>query len=270
MKKLFSLVSVILIFVIGLAGCSSKNASLELVNKYYDNIKNNNFDESYAYLSNASTNIWTKEDYEEWESMQSESFTLKDVKIEKTNEYINKDLDDIKYLDVVEYNITESYYDNFREKDANSTFAIYAVNENNQWKIYMGKEDSKEQISKSKCTLASMYFTGRGENKDIDKAQEILNQSIEENPDYRDSYYVLGCMYIYLGKYDESISIGEQNIDKTKTKEEKSDLYYMMGWAYEGKKDGIKAKNYYTQSLEANPNNENAKTSLTKLNSESE
>lgn len=269
MKKLFILILFVLISIIGLAGCSLKTGSLELVNKYYDNIKNKNFDKNYEYLSSASKNIWTKENYIEWENIQIEAFPYKEVKIEKTNEYKDKDLDGVKYQDVVEYNITEFYYDNNHEKDANSTFIIYAVNENNQWKIYRGKEEAKERIAQAKCNLASMYFTGRGENKDVNKAQDILNESIEENPEYYHSYYVLGVMYNLLQKYDEAIDIMQQNIDKAKSNEDKSDQYYTLGLSYEGKKDYIKAKEYYEQSIEANPNNEVAKNHLTKLNSES-
>ena len=269
MKKLFFLISFVLIFIIGLTGCSSKIESSELVNKYYDNIKSNNIDENYDYLSSASKSIWTKENYKEWESISLEVSIYKDVKIEKTNEYKDKDLDGIQYKNIVEYNITEICHDNYHDKDANSNFVIYAVNENNQWKIYRGKEDPKEKISQAKCNLASMYFTGKGENKDINKSQDILNESIEENPDYCNSYYLLGIMYGYLQRYDEAIDIIQQNIDKAKSNEDKSNQYYTLGLSYEGKKDYIKAKEYYTQSIEANPDNKDAKNNLAKLNSES-
>jgi len=269
MKKLSFLISFVLIFIIGLTGCSSKIESLELVNKYFYNIKSSNFDENYDYLSSASKSIWTKENYKEWESISLEVSIYKDVKIEKTNEYKDKDLDGIQYKNIVEYNITEICHDNYHDKDANSNFVIYAVNENNQWKIYRGQEDPKEKIAKVKDNLAAMYFTGKGENKDINKAQDILNESIEENPDYSNSYYLLGVMYTNLQRYDVAIDTVQQNIDKAKSNEEKSNQYYILGFAYEGKKDYIKAKEYYTQSIEANTNNEVAKTALTKLNSES-
>lgn len=268
MKKLIFLISFVLIFTIGLTGCSQKKGPLELVNKYYDNIKDHNSDENYGYLSSASKNIWTKENFKEWQSMQQEVFPSKDVKIEKTNEYKDKELDGIKYKNVVEYNITEFYHDNYHDQDANSNRVIYAVNENNQWEIYRGKEDSKEKISKEKCNLALMYFTGKGKNQDINKAQDILNKSIQENPDYFNSYYVLTSTYNYLKRYDEAIDMAQQNIDKAKSNDEKSNQYYILGFAYGGKKDYKKAKEYYTQSIEANPNNEDAKTALTKLNSE--
>jgi len=65
-------------------------------------------------------------------------------KIEKINEYKNKDLDHISYQDVVEYNVAESYHNNFSGKDENSNHVIYAVNENNQWKIYRGKNSTSK------------------------------------------------------------------------------------------------------------------------------
>ena len=269
MKKLFFLILFVLISIIGLIGCSSKIEPLELVNKYFNNIKSNSFDENYDYLSSASKNIWTKENFKEWQCINKEVFPSKDVKIEKTNEYKNKELDGIKYQNVVEYNVTDFYHDNYHDKDENLNLVIYAVNENNQWKIYRGKEDPKEKISQAKCNLASMYFTGKGENKDINKSQDILNESIEENPDYCNSYYLLGIMYGYLQRYDEAIDIIQQNIDKAKSNEDKSNQYYTLGLSYEGKKDYIKAKEYYTQSIEANPDNKDAKNNLAKLNSES-
>ena len=198
MKKLFFLTSFILILIIGLTGCFLKTEPLELVNKYFENIKSNNFDENYNYLSSASKNIWTKENYEEWGSIQQKVYPYKDVKIEKSNEYKDKELDGIKYKDVIEYNITDFCHDNYHDKDANSNFVIYAVNENNQWKIYRENEKPKDKIAQVKYDLAGMYFTGKGENKDTNKAQDILNKSIQENPDYSNSYYFLGYMYTNL------------------------------------------------------------------------
>jgi len=198
MEKLFFLLSFVLIFIIGLTGCYHNEEPLELVNKYFNNIKSNNFDENYEYLSSESKNTWTKENYKEWESIEEKVFTYKEVKIEKANEYKGKELDFIKYKDVIEYNITDFCHDNYHDKDANSNFVIYAVNENNQWKIYRGKEEPKDMIAQVKCDLAAMYFTGKGENRDTDKAQDILNKSIQENPDYSNSYYFLGYMYTNL------------------------------------------------------------------------
>ena len=267
MKKLFLLLSFVLIFIIGLTGCYHKEDSLELMNKYYDNIKSNNFDENYNYLSSASKNIWTKENYKEWENIEQEVFPYKDVQIEKINEYKDKELDGTKYQNVVEYNITDFYHDNYHDKDGNSNFVIYAVIENNQWKIYRENEKPKDKIAQVKYDLAGMYFTGKGENKDTNKAQDILNKSIEENPDYSNSYYLLGFFYTYLQRNDEAITIIEQNMDKAKSNEEKSNLYDVLGLAYEGKQDYNNAKAYYTKSIEADSNNEPAKTNLAKLNS---
>jgi len=270
MKKSFFLISFALIFIIGLIGCSSKIESPELVNKYFDNIKSSNFDENYDNLSSASKNIWTKENFKELEDINEEVFTFKDVKIEKTNEYKDKELDGIQYKNIVEYNITEFDHDNYNDKDVNSNYVMHAVNENNQWKIYRGEEDPKEKIAKAKCNLASMYFAGKGKSKDSNKTQNILNESIEENPNYGRSYYLLGFMYIDLKRYDEAIDIVQQYIDKAKNNEEKSDGYDVLGVAYAGKEDYVKAKVYYTQSIKANPNNEIAKDRLTELNSKTE
>lgn len=257
-----------LILVIGLAECSSKKESLAVVNKYFDNIKSDNFSENYDYLSNESKKDWTKENYDEFERMKLEAYPVTEVKVEKNNEYKDKEIDGIKYQEVVEYNVTEFYHDKYNDNDANSNYVMDVVNENSEWKIYLGEKNVEEKISQAKYNVAIMYFTGKGENEDADKAQDIVNESIKENPEYSNSYYLLGCMYNYLGRYDEVISIGEQNIDKAKTDEEKSNQYYMIGKAYEGKKDYTKAKDCYTQSLEANANNKYAKSNLSKLNTE--
>lgn len=266
MKKLFFPILFALVFIVGLTGCSSKIGYSELVSKYCDNIKSNNSGANYDLLSSASKNIWLNEKFKEWESIQEEVFPANDVKVEKTNEYEDKELEGITYPEVVEYNITKSYYDKYNDKDANSTFIIYAVKENNQWKIYRGEEEPNEKISQAKCNLASMYFTGKGKNKDVDKAQDIMKESIKENPDYSNSYYLLAYMYTYLQKYDDAITMIQENIDKAKSNDEKSNQYDVLGLAYEGKQDYIKAKDYYTQSINANPNNEAAKSNLEKLN----
>lgn len=270
MKREFVFVFFVLVLAVGLIGCSSKEEPLEVLNKYYDNIKSNNLDENYDYLSSASQNIWTKEKYKNWESICKETCTIKDVKIEKANEYKDKELDGIKYQNVIEYNITEFDHDNYNDKDINSNHVVNVVNENGQWKIYRGEEEPEKEISGAKFILASMYFYGKGKNKDLDKTKNILNESIQENPKYSESHFLLGYMYIELQKYDEAIEILQQYIDIGKSNEEKSEGYVILGLAYIKKNNFCKAKECYTQAIEVNPSNEIAKDTLAKINLESE
>src|SRR4051812_21866199 len=104
LKKFFLTLFFIVIFIMGVTVFSSKTESFQLVDKYYDNIKNNNLDGNYECLSSSMKNIWTKESYKEWQSINEEIFTLKDVKIEKRNKYMDRELEGVKYKNITEYN----------------------------------------------------------------------------------------------------------------------------------------------------------------------
>lgn len=254
MKKLLCGISFVLIIVLGSMGCSSKTESVEVLNKYFDNLKNNKLEQNYDYLSSGSQNIWSKEKYNKWESMHLEAFTLKDVRIEKSNEYSDKDLDGETYKNIVEYNITEIEHDNFNNKDVNSNYVLYAVNENQKWKIYRGKEEPDEKISEVSFVLASMYFRGRGgKNIDLEKSKNILNEAIKADSGYTANYNLLSYVYIGLKKYDDAIDIEQQYLSKVKNETEKADGYNALGQAYKGKKDYIKAKESYIEAIKANP-----------------
>ena len=269
-KFILLLLIVVVSFAVNFMGCSKNDESLKVLNEYYNNIKSNNFDSSYEYLSSASKNIWTKEKYKEWESISMEVLQFKEVKIKKSNESKDKELDGIKYEDVVEYSTTETHHDNYNNKDINSDYTIYIVKENGEWKICRKKEDPKENIAVVKAELAVMYVNGKGKNKDLGQAEDILEKSIEENPDYSSSYYLLGLIYDEVQRYDDAINCEQQCVDKSKNEKDKSNGYCVLGETYENKKGSSSAKEYYEKALEANPDNQDAKEKLAKLNLKSQ
>jgi tetratricopeptide (TPR) repeat protein len=75
----------------------------------------------------------------------------------------------------------------------------------------------------------------------------------------------LASAYIDLDRYDDSIEKGRMCIEKSKSNEQKSDAYNVIGLAYANKNQINDAREAFTKALELNPNNEYAKTNLARV-----
>ncbi|MCH4199281.1 MAG: tetratricopeptide repeat protein [Clostridium tyrobutyricum] len=267
LKKITAIVSILLISI-AFVGCAPKGDPSQVLNNYYDSIKNGDAEGAYNTLASTSQKNFKKDDFTNWINTQNEYSTLKSVKVTKNKDYKSKELDGIVYKNAAEFNVTENTHDNYENKDTPINYKRYVVNDNGQWKVYREKENGKDVLSESIIDLASMYSDGKGKEKDPNKAASILNESVKTNPNYNGTYYALASVYCNLQRYDESINAANKYLNKDKSNEDKSDTYNILGIDYKGKEDYENAKKYFNQSIQLNPNNQYAKTNLQQLTQE--
>lgn len=265
MKKRLNKILLLLLFtlILSLIGCAPKGEPKEVLNKYYENIKEGNVQEAYDLLSEESKKNFKKEDFIKWEGIQQKTFIFKEVKIEKKNEYKDKELDGIKFKNVVEFKISEKVHDVKENKEDTLNYRRHVVNDNGKWKIYRGKEDGKEKIANALNGLAWVYIEDK--NPDLNKAAALLNDALKEKKDYINTYYSLANTYVRLERYDEAINNINVYLSKEKDSSNKSDGYNILGIAYEGKDKYDKAKENYLKAIELNSNNQYAKTNLERV-----
>ncbi|MGE5626672.1 MAG: tetratricopeptide repeat protein [Solirubrobacterales bacterium] len=266
-KKLSALLAIIMLVM--LAGCSSapKGDPSQVISSYYEKVKNGDAEGAYDLLAEASKKSFTKDEFKIWQSLQTEVNPLKSYKVEKISEKKDAELEGVKYKNVVEFNITETDFSAYDNKEVNLNYKRNVVNDNGVWKVYREKEDGKKAIADDYNSLAYLYIEGKGgKTKDLNKAATILNDGIKISQDYAQIYYTLASVYDDLGRYDEALNSINTYISKETDNKGKSDGYNVLGSIYIGKHDLNDAKAAYSKALELNPDNQYAKTNLSKLN----
>ena len=264
MKKILASI-LICILTFALVGCAPKGDSSQVVKDYYQNIKDGNAEGAYDKLAEASKKNFAKEDFIKWQSIGKETSTLKDFKVEKANEYKDKELDGIKFKNVVEFNITEKYQDLYKNKENTINYKRNVVNDNGTWKVYREKENGKDLVAERMIILAWMYIEGKGKTQDLNQAAIILNDSLKYSEKYADTYYALANVYVDLKRYNEAIEAINKCIPKTDKNEFKSNAYNLLGVIYQEQNQIDKAKESFNKALELNSNNQYAKTNLQNL-----
>lgn len=256
----------VFIFIFLLAGCGIKGDPQEVLNQYYQGIKDSNIENTYSTLCKESSNNFSKEDFIKWQDTNKEITSLKEVKLDKINEYKDKEIDGIKFKNVTEFSVTEIIEDFYNDKQDRRNYTRYVVNDDGEWKVYRGKENGKELVSDSLSSLAWMYIEGKGnKEKDLNKAAMILNESLKYNKDSIIAKYALASTYVKLERYDEAIKSANEYIQKSKENIEKSDGYNVLGIAYEGENQIDKAKECFNKAIKLDANNQYAKTNLERV-----
>lgn len=265
-KVLMSFLSfIILSSTILFVGCAPKGDPSQILNDYYQNIKDNNIEGAYNKLSEATKKSFSKEDFIYWQKLNSEISTYKSVKVEKSNEYKSKYLDGINFKNLIEFNVVENSQDLYQNKEVTFNYKRYVINDNGVWKIYRGRENSKEIIAETATKLAWMYIEGKGVTKNLNQAATTLNDALKYSNDNADVYYALGRTYTELNRYDEAVDATNKYLSKAKDNESKSNGYNLLGVISMNRNQMDNAKISFNKALELNPNNQYAKTNLQQI-----
>lgn len=267
MKSNFTkLLFLIFIVVITMIGCAPKGNPNEALNEYYKNIKDSNAEGAYATLSEESKKNFSKEDFVKWLNVKKNLSTLKETKIEKANEYKDKELDGVKFKNVVEFNVTEKIQSFSEDKEVTVNSKKHIVNDNGKWKVYRGKEDGKNLVVGALNDLAWMYIDGKGKTKNLNEAATILNDTVKCYPNYNETYYSLAVAYVKLNRYDDTISCVNSYLTKENEDRKKSNAYNVLGLANQGKNQYDKAREYFNEAIKLDSNNQYARTNLENIN----
>ena len=262
----FLLLSLIFLSFILLTACGVPSGDpKEVLNKYYENVKNGNFESAYEVLAEQNKKNISKEDFILYEQLNNEIMRLKNFKIEKVRDLKEIKLGGTPYKYATEFNVTEiieDYYDDKKEKSNN--FTVFVVDDNGTWKVFKDL-DIKKAISSNLVQLGWMYTEGKGKDKNFNEAAINFKRALDYDKENADAYYGLGVVYHYSERYDESIAQLNLALAKSDDKAFKSDVYNVLGLSYIGKENYKKAKEAYNKALELNPNNEYAKNNLVQL-----
>lgn len=117
----------------------------------------------------------------------------------------------------------------------------------------MANNNKKSDKSVSKHELAVAYFDKAliFDNKgELEKARELYELSVNEDPEFAFAWDNLGLVYRKLGNYDKAIECYKQSLKVDPTGETPAQN---LAIAYEFKKEYDKAIEYYTKLDENNP-----------------
>ncbi|TEB10599.1 lipoprotein NlpI [Pelotomaculum sp. FP] len=244
-----------------LVSCSSgspKGDSKKAMEAYYQYIVDGNFESAYEKLAEEVKNNVSKEDFILLNSLRRECYPLKGFKVEKID-----NTSTVK--DSVEFNVVQTINNARENKETNETYKRKVVASNNEWKVYQ-EIDLKQEIPDLYNYIGWMYLEGKGKDKNLNEAASTFNQAIKYNPDYARPYYGLAVVYQQQGRYDESINNANNFMDKTKSDQEKSAAYNVLGLGYWEKGQLKDAKDSFLRALEFDNSNEYAKNNLANLN----
>lgn len=258
--------SSVFLLLILLTGCGAPSGNPEeVINKYYQNVKDGNFETAYDIMTEQNKKNISKEDFNLFQQLNNEIQRFKDFKIEKVNDLKDKELDGTIYVYAVEFNVTEiveDYYDDKKEKS--NSYKAFVVGDNGVWRIYKDL-DIKKEISANYVDIGWMYLEGKG--KDLNRNEAVINfkLALEFDRENADAYYGIGAAYEELGRYDESIEQLNLALAKNNDNKFQSNIYNILGLNYAGKEDYQKAEESYNKAIELNPDNEYARNNLSIL-----
>lgn len=119
------------------------------------------------------------------------------------------------------------------------------------------EEHLEKAVKENDRLFKAHYFLGKvyeakGEPK---KAAEAWTKSAEANPTFGKPFNALGILYITWDKLPAAVQVLENGVMNVIDPEEKSDVYYHLGLAYEKQNKLDKAIEAYTNALELRSGN---------------
>lgn len=256
----------VLLFVMLFVGCGKPSGDpQDILNKYYESVKNSNFDAAYDLVTEQDKKSMSKEDFILYQRLNNEIMGFKSFKIEKEQNVKNKELNGTLYDYATEFNvveITEYYYDD--NKEISETFKEVVVNEDNSWKVCKNW-NVKTGIANNYTIIGWMYAEGKGKKWNLNEAAINFKNALKYDKEDWEAYYGLAYTYFGLGRYDESIEQVSRALNGAKDKEFQSKSYNILGLNYASKGDYTKAKETYNKALELDSNNEYARNNLLSL-----
>lgn len=250
-----------------LPGCAPKGDPKQAVDSYFQYIVDGNYDMAYEQLSENNKKAYGKDNFVLYQRLLNEVRSLKGFSTAKLGEKRKENINGVDYRNVVEFTVSAKLFDHYNDREATDSYSIKVVNDKQKWKVLRDPGDNiNEGISSIYSDIGFMYLTGKGKKGvNYNEAANNFNRALERHPDNARAYYGLASAYLDLGRYGDSIEKGRICIEKSKSNEQKSDAYNVVGLAYASKNQINEAKEAFTKALELNPNNEYAKTNLARV-----
>lgn len=127
-------------------------------------------------------------------------------------------------------------------------------------KLFEKVIDIRKEYVDAYKNLGIVYFS----NKNIEKAVEVFEQGLQYVAEDAEYYRLLASAYIVSQQNQKTVDLLENFLEKTKI--ETFEIYNLLGSAYLGLQNPVKAREAYLKSVVLNENNEVAQKALNFLN----
>ncbi len=256
--KRFVILITLFIVVLGTQGCAPKGNPEEVINKYFQSVKDSKYTDAYDLLTDKTKESLSLKDFKLWQEQTKEIVEFLDFKSKKVESGKDIALNGITYPHYVMFDVEEINKEYYLGQEQTDVARHYVVADNGNWRLFRNP-DIKQALANNYMSLGAMYIDGRGKEQDVKKAAENFGKALETDPELIDAHYSLGVTYMIMGKYDDSIREVTMYLEKSKDNEGKSEALNVIGLAYKSKGEFIKAKEAFEQSIAFNPENEFAK-----------
>ncbi len=119
-----------------------------ILDNYFNSIKERNFDTSYGLLSKKDRGNISKDDYIYWQNSVSKIFKLKDHNLRLSSSYKYLKLKDQVYEKAFEFSIDLKEYNLVMEIEENSSLSRYVIFEKGKWSLFLGYDTIQPFIDK--------------------------------------------------------------------------------------------------------------------------
>ncbi|MGF9904897.1 tetratricopeptide repeat protein [Brevibacillus porteri] len=252
--KRFTLSLFVIFLISTLYGCGPKGNPKETLESYYTNVINANYDAAYALLSETDRKATSKEDFALFMQLNAELYKLNGVEVNQAE----------KNRETIVFDVTEKQHSYMEEKDKSHTYKRLVVVENGEWRVFADKTYG-DSIAGQMVRIGQLHLNGIGEKKESPNEAAIwFNKALKRDSAHNDANFGLALSYMKLGRFEESIDAAKKFVDSETDSIKKSDGLNVLGVSYEAMRYVAKAKEALQKAVELNPDNEYAKTNLSR------
>ena len=138
-----------------------------VLDEYFRNIMNSNFDSCYEMISSIDKNNITKDDFKNWQNAVSKVYNLTDFSCRVYGIYGDKLLYGKLFNDVVEFEVNTVEYNTVMDMLEKDSFTKITVLEDGIWRVFVGYEKLQPLINKFN-SLNSLHT-----------AKSVINELVE-------------------------------------------------------------------------------------------
>ncbi|WP_409303083.1 tetratricopeptide repeat protein [Peribacillus sp. SCS-155] len=208
-------------------------------------------DKAYGYLSKVTQKRVSKNNYVKVQRLydQYEAFTSFKVSLTKNPNQLKVTFK------------AKNFYDN----KVYSNYYIQQMRyESGKWKVDLSGLDWASALSEAYLYLGVMYYDGKGKPKNVKEAMKHFNLSLAAKKTFW-GYFFLGHANLTLNKPKESIAYFENSLNFPAGNADKAVSVYNIAYAYYVLGDFANAEAYAEQSLQLDPNYQQAKDLLAEV-----
>ena len=206
MKKI--LVALLMLSLsVAIIGCSNKPEGnpQDVIEAYYSFIHSADYESAYDLLSDTLKKDVDLDEFINWNDLLTLVHENDEYKFTLLEETEDEKLEGNEFSSINKFKVNKSWISLYSDKQEIDNNEEYVVSEDKEWKVYRLKKDFNidEKIANIYNQLGWMYYEGKGESLDMNKAIEMFSNSVEYD-DYHYYHYSLAVALEEMNRFDES------------------------------------------------------------------